>query len=124
MNGALDFLDDRPNVEPGRIGGLGLSTGADVLIEVAGENRRLSAVVAVGATGRSVADVPPDSLDVRPVHSHWPFLLSQCCTPAVGTSLGCTRPSPGTGCAPTWPDVAVAESACRPGKGPCAPMTP
>lgn len=62
MNGALDFLDDRPNVEPGRIGGLGLSAGANVLIEVAGENRRLSAD---GATGRSLADVPPDSLDVR-----------------------------------------------------------
>ena len=59
VTGAMDYLQARPDVDAGRIGGLGLSTGADVLIEVAAEDRRLRAVVGDGATGRSLADVPP-----------------------------------------------------------------
>jgi hypothetical protein len=55
--GALAFLQERPDVDPGRIGGLGLSTGADVLFAVAAENRDLKAVVADGATAESFADV-------------------------------------------------------------------
>ena len=54
--GALAFLQRRRDVDPGRIGGLGLSTGADVLIEVAANDRRLKAVVSDGATARSFAD--------------------------------------------------------------------
>jgi len=54
--GALGFLRGRPDVDPGRIGGLGLSTGADVLIEVAAKDRELKAVVADGATAESFAD--------------------------------------------------------------------
>jgi uncharacterized protein len=54
--GALAFLRERPDVDPERIGGLGLSRGADVLIQVAAEGRDLKAVVADGATGGSFAD--------------------------------------------------------------------
>ena len=54
--GALAFLQERPDVDPDRIGGLGLSTGADVLFEVAAEDRDLKAVVADGATAESFAD--------------------------------------------------------------------
>ena len=54
--GALAFLRERPDVDPVRIGGLGLSRGADVLIQVAAEDRTLKAVVADGATGGSFAD--------------------------------------------------------------------
>ena len=54
--GALAFLQERPDVDPERIGGLGLSTGADVLFEVAAEDRDLKAVVADGATAESFAD--------------------------------------------------------------------
>ena len=54
--GALAFLRARPEVDPARIGGLGLSTGADVLIEVAGEQRGLRAVVADGAAAGSFED--------------------------------------------------------------------
>jgi uncharacterized protein len=56
VEGALDFLTSRPDVEDGRIGGLGLSTGADVLIRVAPEHRALRAVVSDGATAASFAD--------------------------------------------------------------------
>ena len=54
--GALAFLRGRNDVDPGRIGGLGLSTGADVLIEFAADRRDLRAVVSDGATGESFAD--------------------------------------------------------------------
>ena len=60
--GALDFLQAQDGVEDDRIGGLGLSTGADVLIEVAAHDPELRAVVADGATGRSFADRPPGVL--------------------------------------------------------------
>ncbi len=54
--GALAFLQQRPDVDPERIGGLGLSRGADVLIQVAAQDKRLKAVVSDGATGGSFAD--------------------------------------------------------------------
>jgi uncharacterized protein len=57
VDGALDFLTARPDVEDGRIGALGLSTGADVLLEVGATDRRVSAIVADGTTGASLADV-------------------------------------------------------------------
>lgn len=60
VEGALAFLRAQPDVDAGRIGGLGLSTGADVLIEVAAERDGLSAVVSDGATLRSLADIPSD----------------------------------------------------------------
>ena len=56
VEGALAFVGERGDVEDGRIGALGLSTGADVLIEVAPEHRELKAIVGDGATVRSFAD--------------------------------------------------------------------
>jgi uncharacterized protein len=55
VEGALTFLRGRGDVD-GRIGGLGLSTGADVLIQVAPDDRRLAAVVSDGATAASFDD--------------------------------------------------------------------
>jgi fermentation-respiration switch protein FrsA (DUF1100 family) len=54
--GALTFLGGREDVDPDRIGALGLSTGANVLIEVAGERKGVNAVVADGAGMRSCGD--------------------------------------------------------------------
>jgi fermentation-respiration switch protein FrsA (DUF1100 family) len=54
--GALSFLGKPEDVDPDRIGALGLSTGANVLLEVAAERKDLSAVVADGAGMRSCAD--------------------------------------------------------------------
>jgi hypothetical protein len=56
VEGALAFLRARADVDDARIGGLGLSTGADVLIHVAPEHRELRAVVSDGATAASFAD--------------------------------------------------------------------
>jgi uncharacterized protein len=54
--GALAFLKGRDDVDPDRIGALGLSTGADVLIEVAAQRDDLAAVVADGAAAGSFQD--------------------------------------------------------------------
>ena len=54
--GALEFLRSRADVDDERIGGIGLSTGADVLIEVAANDHRIAAVVSDGATARSFDD--------------------------------------------------------------------
>jgi len=54
--GALALLKRQPDIDPKRIGALGLSTGADVLIEVAPGRDDLAAVVADGAAAESFED--------------------------------------------------------------------
>ena len=61
--GALSFLAARPDVDADRIGAIGLSTGADVLLEAAAEQPRLQAVVAEGAAVRSFDDYRHAGLD-------------------------------------------------------------
>ncbi len=56
--GAVAFLGRRPDVDRERVGALGLSTGADVLIRVAARpDDGVRAVVGDGATAASLADV-------------------------------------------------------------------
>jgi uncharacterized protein len=54
--GAIAFLHERDDVDRARIGALGLSTGADALIEVAAQRNDLAALVADGAAAGSFAD--------------------------------------------------------------------
>ena len=56
VGGAIGFLKARDEVDPERIGALGLSTGADILIQVAGEGTDLKAVVADGTYAGSFED--------------------------------------------------------------------
>ena len=63
VEGALAYLASRPDVDRDRIGAIGLSTGADVVVEVAAERRELKAVVAEGASVRSFADYRNAGLD-------------------------------------------------------------
>ena len=51
---ALDYLARRPDVDPERIAGFGVSLGGEVLLEAAAHDRRLAAVVSDG--GARVAD--------------------------------------------------------------------
>ena len=76
--GALAFLRARPDVDPARIGGLGLSTGANVLIEVAARRKDLRAVVSDGATARSFAD-------------DWNLLGADPTTPVIWTMTAAVR---------------------------------
>jgi hypothetical protein len=54
--GALDYVEVRTDVEHGRIGALGLSSGADTMLELAARRGDLSAVVTDGAALRTFED--------------------------------------------------------------------
>jgi fermentation-respiration switch protein FrsA (DUF1100 family) len=53
---AVAFLQRQPDVDPERIGGIGLSVGGEMMIEAAAESPELKAIVAEGASSRSVRD--------------------------------------------------------------------
>ena len=53
---ALDFLEQRSDVDAGRIGGIGLSVGGELLLQAAAEDDRLAAVVSEGAGTRSLPE--------------------------------------------------------------------
>jgi uncharacterized protein len=50
---AIEFLKQRPDVEAGRIGGLGLSVGGETFLQAAAHSQDVQAVVSEGATARS-----------------------------------------------------------------------
>jgi uncharacterized protein len=54
---ALEWLAKRPDVEDGRIGALGLSTGADMVIDAAGRRDDIRAAVADGAAAIGYEDI-------------------------------------------------------------------
>jgi dienelactone hydrolase len=54
---ALDFLAGRDDVEPGRVGVLGLSTGADIAIDIAARRDDVKAVVADGSAAIGYQDI-------------------------------------------------------------------
>jgi uncharacterized protein len=56
VKAAIEFLRGRPDVDRGRIGGLGLSVGGELMLQTAAETRALAAVVSEGASGRSVGE--------------------------------------------------------------------
>jgi uncharacterized protein len=56
IKAAVSLLESRADVDPARIGGLGLSVGGEMMIEAAAEDRRLRAVVSEGAGARSLAE--------------------------------------------------------------------
>ena len=68
LRAAIAFLRRRPDVRDGRVGGLGLSVGGEMLLQTAARDRGLRAVVSEGAGLRSVAeqkhmpDTPPEPL--------------------------------------------------------------
>ena len=60
IRAGLDFLEHRPDVDPARIGGLGLSVGGEMLLETAASTPALAAVVAEGAGARTVGEEVDD----------------------------------------------------------------
>jgi dienelactone hydrolase len=54
---ALDYLASRDDVQPGRIGALGLSTGADMAIDIAARRDDVKAVVADGTAAIGYEDL-------------------------------------------------------------------
>jgi dienelactone hydrolase len=54
--GAIEFLQRRDDVDPGRIGGIGLSVGGELMLQAAGETDELAAVVSEGAGTRMYSE--------------------------------------------------------------------
>ena len=94
VDGGVRFLSTQPDVQPGHIGGIGLSTGADVLIETTSAPVRggdqLAAVVADGATARSAGDLAPLEPALSDTLSDLPLRV----TFSVISLLSGTRPGP------------------------------
>ncbi|TML61857.1 MAG: hypothetical protein E6G18_02180 [Actinobacteria bacterium] len=56
MKAAVAYLQRRPDVDRGRIGGIGLSVGGETLLHTAAESDDLKAIVADGAGSRSIRE--------------------------------------------------------------------
>ena len=56
IRAGIDFLKQRDDVDRGRIGGLGLSVGGEMLLQTAAETSDLAAVVSEGAGARTAAE--------------------------------------------------------------------
>ena len=56
VRAAVEFLRDRPDVDPARIGGIGLSVGGEMMMEAAAESDGLAALVSEGAGIRSLRE--------------------------------------------------------------------
>jgi uncharacterized protein len=56
ITAAIAFLQRRPDVDPDRIGGLGLSVGGELMLQTAAETDTLKAVVSEGAGARSIRE--------------------------------------------------------------------
>jgi dienelactone hydrolase len=57
VDAALGYLKQRDDIDPGRIGALGLSTGADMAVEAAGRRSDIDAVVADGTAAIGYHDI-------------------------------------------------------------------
>ena len=53
---AFSYLESRPEVDPARLGAVGMSMGGEQVVGAAATDTRIRAVVAEGATGRGFAD--------------------------------------------------------------------
>jgi uncharacterized protein len=56
IKAAIAYLQRRPDVDPDRIGGIGLSVGGEMMLEAAAETDQLAAVVSEGAGPRAYSD--------------------------------------------------------------------
>ena len=61
LEAAVAFLREQPEVDPDRIGGIGLSVGGEMLLQFAAESDDLKAVVSEGAGIRSVREAAESS---------------------------------------------------------------
>jgi hypothetical protein len=90
LRAALGFLRRQPDVDPARIGGLGLSVGGELLLQTAAHTRALRAVVSEGAGQRSFAE-HLDNPELGSVQHWFSGMLAQ--TGAVAV-LSNTAPPP------------------------------
>jgi hypothetical protein len=64
LKAAIAYLEGRPDVDPSRIGGVGLSVGGEVMLQAAADTDDFQAIVSEGAGIRSVREaVHPDGTE-------------------------------------------------------------
>jgi uncharacterized protein len=80
LHAAVRFLQQRSDVDPNRIGGLGLSVGGEMMIQAAAESTAFKAIVSEGGSGRSVRDT------IANPGTRWDEVLSMA-TAALSTAL-------------------------------------
>jgi pimeloyl-ACP methyl ester carboxylesterase len=84
---ALDYLKSRDDIDPNRIGAMGVSLGGLVTIQAAATSTDIKAVVADGSAANAIQDLP------RPVTlGHWLDLPFQCVTLLVWQHQGVSAP--------------------------------
>ncbi|MBN1318374.1 MAG: alpha/beta hydrolase [Anaerolineales bacterium] len=88
---ALDYLQTRDDVDPGRIGALGVSLGALVTIQAAAVRPDIKAAAADGTAANSFRDLPRPPTFVHLLD--WPF---QAATFLVWDGMGVAGPMPVT----------------------------
>ena len=64
IKAAIEFLQGRADVDPERIGGIGLSVGGELMLEAAAETDDLKAVVSEGAGARAFSDEMDNDADL------------------------------------------------------------
>ena len=67
IHAGVDFLAARADVEPGRIGALGLSVGGEMVLQTAAETEHLAAIVSEGAGSRSMVEEIDDASGIDKV---------------------------------------------------------
>lgn len=88
VDAAVRYLQTRRDVEGGRIGGIGLSVGGEMMLEAASKSRGLKAVVSEGAGERSINEF----LDMT-VGNRW-LALPQYASLTVGAALFSNKTPP------------------------------
>jgi uncharacterized protein len=86
---AVAYLDRRPDVDPGRIGGLGLSVGGELLLQTAAHTHDPRAVISEGAGSRSIGE----ELD-RPGADKWLVAFPISAMISAGTTVFSNTPPP------------------------------
>jgi hypothetical protein len=90
---AVEYLQSRPDVDPGRVGGIGLSVGGELMLQAAAETPGLAAVVSEGAGTRWLAE-EIEEYDTIPGWSKWLSLPVYAVKTASVTVFSNTAPPP------------------------------
>jgi uncharacterized protein len=93
VRAAVEYLKSRPDVEPGRIGGIGLSVGGELMLQAAAGTDELAAVVSEGAGTRWLAE-EVEELDTIPGWSKWLSVPTYVVKTAAVAVFSSTAPPP------------------------------
>ena len=93
IKAAIRFLQHRPDVDPERIGGIGLSVGGEMMLEAASDTDDLKAVVSEGAGARAYSD-EIDEMEIQHVGGFEKLLTAASAAVKVGTMSVLTNQTP------------------------------